>query len=96
MSGIIRKPVNLGAVAGGEDEQFGYMKGRRKREDLFVLLITDGELTPDSGICLFIVDPYDEKSGNISGPCTHHPCQLDCSYLIRTQNYLRAILFHAL
>ena len=38
-----------------------------KREDLFVLIIADSKLASDSSVCLFIIDPYYKKSGDIRG-----------------------------
>src|SRR5579863_1444149 len=71
MCGVVGNSVDLGAVASRKDEEFGYVKGRCEVQDFFILLNSDREPTPYRGICFFIIDPYDEKSGNICGPCNH-------------------------
>ena len=52
-----RKPVDLGAVAGGKDKDLVQALQACLLEDIAVLLIVDGKLPSHRGIGFFIIDP---------------------------------------
>ena len=48
------------------------MMGGSDSENFFILLIADSKLPSNSGVSFFVVDPSDEKSGNVCGLIAHY------------------------